>query len=315
MSQHSGDANQQMSQQWGDDNPQMSQQWGEYMSLLANPGFHSTSNTDFLGGTSNPNFCAGTSNPNLCTGTSHYDADYYTPDMVAVSRGLENIEINYTEPTHPHTHVSENFMPHEDENADHIADTFANCSDEGSEPDEVEFPIPPENGPNDVDINVIAEEFARGLMWNALQNKEALIEAVKDHSARHARREYYVTESSKTKWKVLCKHSTPGQVKCNPTFAIKHVIQAVKDHTGYDIPYQKAWYSLKMAREIVYGTWESSVQKLPKYMGAVQKYNPGTIVEWKHKALHPTGAYVIGYVFWAFKPCIEGFKFCRNIIA
>ncbi|KAL0431483.1 UNVERIFIED_CONTAM: hypothetical protein Sradi_0774300 [Sesamum radiatum] len=187
--------------------------------------------------------------------------------MVAVSRGLENIEINYTEPTHPHTHVSENFMPHEDENADHIADTFANCSDEGSEPDEVEFPIPPENGPNDVDINVIAEEFAR------------------------------------------------GQVKCNPTFAIKHVIQAVKDHTGYDIPYQKTWYSLKMAREIVYGTWESSVQKLPKYMGAVQKYNPGTIVEWKHKALHPTGAYVIGYVFWAFKPCIEGFKFCRNIIS
>ncbi|KAL0365831.1 UNVERIFIED_CONTAM: hypothetical protein Sradi_3473200 [Sesamum radiatum] len=129
------------------------------------------------------------------------------------------------------------------------------------------FPIPPENGPNDVDINVIAEEFAR------------------------------------------------GQVKCNPTFAIKHVIQTVKDHTGYDIPYQKAWYSLKMAREIVYGTWESSVQKLPKYMGAVQKYNPGTIVEWKHKALHPTGAYVIGYVFWAFKPCIEGFKFCRNIIS
>ncbi|KAL0408485.1 UNVERIFIED_CONTAM: hypothetical protein Sradi_1782900 [Sesamum radiatum] len=291
MSQHSDDVNQQMSQQWGDDNPQMSQQWGEYMSLLANPGFHSTSNTDFLGGTSNPNFCA-----------------------------------------------------------DHIADTFANCSDEGSEPDEVEFPIPPENGPNDVDINVIAEEFARGMSSSSEQimsnrttqqtyyrsipffdqtfpeipadsvdvptlkyakfyntnegrldvgmlfkNKEALIEAVKDHSARHARREYYVTESSKTKWKVLCKHSTPGQVKCNPTFAIKHVIQTVKDHTGYDIPYQKAWYSLKMAREIVYGTWESSVQKLPKYMGAVQKYNPGTIVEWKHKALHPTGAYVIGY--------------------
>ncbi|KAL0346201.1 UNVERIFIED_CONTAM: hypothetical protein Sradi_4451400 [Sesamum radiatum] len=107
-----------------------------------------------------------------------------------------------------------NFMPHEDENADHIADTFANCSDEGSEPDEVEFPIPPENGPNDVDINVIAEEFARGKMQPYICNK-----------AR---------------------------------------IQAVKDHTGYDIPYQKAWYSLKMAREIVYGTWESSVQKLPK---------------------------------------------------
>ncbi|KAL0345849.1 UNVERIFIED_CONTAM: hypothetical protein Sradi_4416200 [Sesamum radiatum] len=71
-----------------------------------------------------------------------------------------------------------------------------------------------------------------------------------------------------------------------------------------------------MAREIVYGTWESSVQKLPKYMGALKKYNPGTIVEWEHKAFQPsTGAHVIGYVFWAFAPCIEGFQFCRNVIS
>ncbi|KAL0448490.1 UNVERIFIED_CONTAM: hypothetical protein Slati_1405400 [Sesamum latifolium] len=185
-----------------------------------------------------------------------------------------------------------------------------------------------------------------------LKNKEALIEAVKDHSIRHARREYYVTESSKTKWKVLCKQSTPdiwcrwelqeilksklrrwsitkyggpyvvyvaslllGQVKCNPTYAIKHVIQTVKDHTGYDIPYQKAWYSLKMVREIIFGTWEGEIQKLPKYMGALKKYNRGTIVEWKHKTLQPTGAYVMGYIIWAFKSCIEGFQFCRKIIS
>ncbi|KAL2244878.1 UNVERIFIED_CONTAM: hypothetical protein Sindi_2756000 [Sesamum indicum] len=80
-----------------------------------------------------------------------------------------------------------------------------------------------------------------------------------------------------------------GHVKCNPSYGIKHVIQTVKDHTGYDIAYQKAWYSLKMAR---------------------------TIVEWQHKARDTsTGAYVIGYVFWAFKPCIEGFQHCRNLIS
>ncbi|KAL0291261.1 UNVERIFIED_CONTAM: hypothetical protein Sangu_2538300 [Sesamum angustifolium] len=151
------------------------------------------------------------------------------------------------------------------------------------------------------------------------------MEAVQDHSIRHARREYYVTESSKTKWKVLCKHSTEeqwcrwelrGHVKCNPSYGIKHIIQNVKDQTGYDVPYQKAWYSLKMAREIVYGTWESSVQKLPAYLGAIQKYNPGTIVEWKHKGFQAsTGKYVMGYVFWAFKPCIDGFQFCRNVIS
>ncbi|KAK4401631.1 hypothetical protein Sango_0903800 [Sesamum angolense] len=28
-----------------------------------------------------------------------------------------------------------------------------------------------------------------------------------------------------------------------------------------------------------------------------------------------TGKYVMGYVFWAFKPCIDGFQFCRNVIS
>ncbi|KAL0356186.1 UNVERIFIED_CONTAM: hypothetical protein Sradi_4065500 [Sesamum radiatum] len=71
-----------------------------------------------------------------------------------------------------------------------------------------------------------------------------------------------------------------------------------------------------MAREIICGTWESSVQKLPKYMGALKKYNLGTIVEWEYKTFQlSTGAHVIGYVFWAFAPCIEGFQFCRNVIS
>ncbi|KAL0294464.1 UNVERIFIED_CONTAM: hypothetical protein Sangu_3217300 [Sesamum angustifolium] len=159
------------------------------------------------------------------------------------------------------------------------------------------------------------------------------MEAVQDHSIRHARREYYVTESSKTKWKVLCKHSTEEQwyrweVRggYKPKIRRWAITQYGGTHTcvlnnmslahGYDVPYQKAWYSLKMAREIVYGTWESSVQKLPAYLGAIQKYNPGTIVEWKHKGFQAsTGKYVMGYVFWAFKPCIDRFQFCRNVIS
>ncbi|KAK4411810.1 hypothetical protein Sango_0254000 [Sesamum angolense] len=133
------------------------------------------------------------------------------------------------------------------------------------------------------------------------KTKEELMEAVQDHSIRHARREYYVTESSRTKWKVLCKHSTEeqwcrwevrggykpkirrwaitmyggthtcvlnnmslshgninrayiaslhlGHVKCNPSYGIKHVIQNVKDQTGYDVPYQKAWISWQAGSE------------------------------------------------------------------
>ncbi|KAL0372906.1 UNVERIFIED_CONTAM: hypothetical protein Scaly_0972200 [Sesamum calycinum] len=255
----------------------MSNQWGEYMNLLATPGLPPCSNTDYLAGTSNPDFGAGTSNLDFGAGTSHSEPEYYTPNLVTVTQGLEN---DVEDPT---------------------ADSFVNESDEASKPNEAEYPIPPEDGPDRVDINVMAETFAqRGAETSSepalpdmntqptfyrsipffqqtfpeipadsvdvpnlryakfynksegrldkgmlFKTKEELMEAVQDHSIRHARREYYVTESSKTKWKVLCKHSTEGHVKCNPSYGIKHVIQNVKDQTGYDVPYQKAWYSLK----------------------------------------------------------------------
>ncbi|KAK4394306.1 hypothetical protein Sango_1901400 [Sesamum angolense] len=299
-----------MSQQWGEANPQMSNQWGEYMTLLATPGLPSCSNTDYLAGTSNPDYGAGTSNTDFGA-----------------------------EPTQSHTPLSENFILYENDAEDPTADSFVNESDEASEPDEAEYPIPPEDGPDHVDINFFEQTFpeipadsvdvpnlryakfynkSEGMLDKGMlfKTKEELVEAVQDHSIRHARREYYVTESSKTKWKVLYKHSTEGHVKCNPSYGIKHVIQNVKDQTGYDVPCQKAWYSLKMAHEIIYGMWESSVRKLPKYLGVIQKYNPGTIVEWKHKGFQQsTGKYVMGYVFWAFKTCIDGLQFCRKIIS
>ncbi|KAL0336458.1 UNVERIFIED_CONTAM: hypothetical protein Sradi_4857700 [Sesamum radiatum] len=281
MSQQWGEINPQMSQQWGEANPQMSNQWGEYMNLLATPG--------------------------LPPCTSHSELEYYTPNLVTVTQGLDNIDFHYTEPTQSHTPLSENFIPNENDGEDPTADSFVNESDEASEPDEAEYPIPPEDGPDHVDINVMAETFAqRGAETSSepalpdlntqptfyrsipffqqtfpeipadsvdvpnlryakfynksegrldkgmlFKTKEELMEAVQDHSIRHARREYYVTESSKTKWKVLCKHSTEG-----------------------------------------------------------------TIVEWKHKGFQAsTGKYVMGYVFWAFKPCIDGFQFCRNVIS
>ncbi|KAK4390280.1 hypothetical protein Sango_2091300 [Sesamum angolense] len=249
-------------------------------------------------GTSNPDFGAGNSNPDFGAGTYNSEPGYYTPNMVTVTQGLDNIDFHYTEPTHSHTPLSENFIPHENDAEDPTGDSFVNESDEASEPDEAEYPIPPEDGLDHVDINVMAATFAQrgeetssepalpdritqptfyrsipffeqtfpeipadsvdvpNLRYAKFYNKsegrldkgmlfktkEELMEAVQDHSIRHARREYYVTESSKTK--------------------------------------------------------------------------QGTIVEWKHKGFQQsTGKYVMGYVFWAFKPCIDGFKFCRKIIS
>ncbi|KAK4383665.1 hypothetical protein Sango_2722700 [Sesamum angolense] len=68
-------------------------------------------------------------------------------------------------------------------------------------------------------------------------------------------------------------------------------------------------------REQVYGMWESSVQKLPGFMAFVQKLNPGTVVEWLNLDTDRPGVQMLHYVFWAFRPCIEGFRYCRNVIS
>ncbi|KAL0321931.1 UNVERIFIED_CONTAM: hypothetical protein Scaly_2489500 [Sesamum calycinum] len=244
----------------------MSNQWGEYMTLLNNPGLPSCSNTDYLAGTSNPDFGAGTSNLDFVQVHLILSLNII-PNLVTVTQGLDNIDFHYTEPTQSHTPLSENFIPNENDVEDPTTDSFVNESHEASEPDEAEYPIPPEDGPDRVDINVMAETFAqRGAETSSepalpdmntqptfyrsipffeqtfpeipadsvdvpnlryakfynksdgrldkgmlFKTKEELIEAVKDHSIQHARREYYVTESSKTKWKVLCKHSTEEQ--------------------------------------------------------------------------------------------------------
>ncbi|XP_073053514.1 uncharacterized protein [Primulina eburnea] len=106
-----------------------------------------------------------------------------------------------------------------------------------------------------------------------------------------------------------------GIVRCDPSYEIKYVIQLVKDRYNYQISYGKAWYSLKRAVENVYGTWESSVRLLPRYMGDLVKYNPDTIVEWNHLPRYNSQLKVLNYVFWAFRPCIDGFAHCRKIIS
>lgn len=109
-----------------------------------------------------------------------------------------------------------------------------------------------------------------------------------------------------------------GLVRRDPTRKIGDVIQLVKEKYGFDITYAKAWHSLRRALEIVYGSWESSVTKLPRYMCAIQKYVPGTVVEWlhlEHEQRPPPRQYTLGYLFWAFKPCIDGYKHCRSVIS
>ncbi|KAL8492084.1 hypothetical protein ACS0TY_023631 [Phlomoides rotata] len=152
----------------------------------------------------------------------------------------------------------------------------------------------------DVDDGVLK----KGMVFNDKQHLQSI---VKDYSVRHARREYRVVESTPTKWKIICKQNPSSAidhcptsencqwwlrvklggmeslVQVDPVYDVKYVIEHANSKYNYTISYQKVWQALKRARENVYGVWESSCQFLPKYMGALQRYNPGIVMDWCHK--------------------------------
>ncbi|KAL0389405.1 UNVERIFIED_CONTAM: hypothetical protein Scaly_0297600 [Sesamum calycinum] len=137
-----------------------------------------------------------------------------------------------------------------------------------------------EYGPDRVDINVMAETFAqrgaetsfepalpdmntqpsfyRSIPFSQQTFPEIPADSVDVPNLRYAK--FYNKSEGRLDKGMLFKTR-----RANGT-------ENVKDQTGYDVPYQKAWYSLKMAREIVYGTWRA-LFKATCIFGAIQKYN------------------------------------------
>ncbi|XP_028112708.1 uncharacterized protein LOC114310822 [Camellia sinensis] len=96
---------------------------------------------------------------------------------------------------------------------------------------------------------------------------------------------------------------------------IKNVIEDIKKTMNYSISYKKAWHARAKAIKMVFGDWDESYRQLPKFMHALQTSNPGTIVTWKHRYTgHTTIMPVFHFVFWSFKPVIDGFRYCRPVI-
>ncbi|KAL0347373.1 UNVERIFIED_CONTAM: hypothetical protein Scaly_1753300 [Sesamum calycinum] len=170
-------------------------------------------------------------------------------------------------------------------------------------------------------------ELARGMVF---KSKDHLKASVQDFSVRFARREYRVVESKPKLWKVACKYDE--QTGCSwmlrgifqPNMGLFKITKYAGPHTCLmnEISVEHGNLGKSMiatfvgdAREQVYGTWESSVKKLPRFMAFLQKLNPGTVVEWLNLDTDRPGVQMLHYVFWAFRPCIEGFRSCRNVIS
>ncbi|XP_076912229.1 uncharacterized protein LOC143570470 [Bidens hawaiensis] len=104
-------------------------------------------------------------------------------------------------------------------------------------------------------------------------------------------------------------------IKEQPSISISALSAEVVNNIGYTPSYKKVWVAKQKAIEHVFGDWDESYLTLPKFMEALQKFNPGTIVEWC--VLRQTGVDHVEFrcVFLAFDPSIKGFKHCRTVIS
>jgi len=75
----------------------------------------------------------------------------------------------------------------------------------------------------------------------------------------------------------------------------------------------------KKAFAMDFGDWDESYNHLPRWLQAVQESVSGKIVEYVARTFVIDGVQdnscnIFERVFWAFKPCIDDFNYCKPIV-
>ena len=66
---------------------------------------------------------------------------------------------------------------------------------------------------------------------------------------------------------------------------------------------------------LTYRNWDKSYDLLPKWLHAIQKFNPDPWVKFISNSIGYPLLAAFDHAFWAFAPSIEGFKYYRSIFS
>ncbi|KAK9997676.1 hypothetical protein SO802_022362 [Lithocarpus litseifolius] len=83
----------------------------------------------------------------------------------------------------------------------------------------------------------------------------------------------------------------------------------------HKLSYYKIWDAKQKAIAKIFGDWEESYQRLRKLLLAYSDQDIGTRLWYHTICSEVSGDTILRYVFWAFAPCIEGFKHCKLVIS
>ncbi|XP_074342533.1 uncharacterized protein LOC141680123 [Apium graveolens] len=109
------------------------------------------------------------------------------------------------------------------------------------------------------------------------------------------------------------------QIVADPRIKEKVLMTTAKSIFGYLPGRKKIGNAKQLVMDEVHGSWEGSYEDLPYLMEALQSFNVGTKVDWLFKESELGGHENLEEVtfkrlFWALKPCIDGFAYCRPVI-
>ncbi|GFY98127.1 hypothetical protein Acr_12g0006680 [Actinidia rufa] len=142
----------------------------------------------------------------------------------------------------------------------------------------------------------VTPEFAKGMVF---KDKDAVIRACNWYHVKK-NKHYHVVETNKNIWSTRCSHDCPWKLRAclkkqHGFFEIKqypgphtclHGMESL-DHRNINSIFiahliktqvAKAWLGRTKAIAMVFGDWDSSYEKLPKFMRTLELRNPGTTV-------------------------------------
>ena len=100
------------------------------------------------------------------------------------------------------------------------------------------------------------------------------------------------------------------------TATIYHLAHFIKGkYFGHNLSYYKIWVAKQRAIVKIFGDWEESYQRLRKLLLAYLDEETSTQYWWHTIPRDEFSDTKLRYVFWAFAPCIKGFRHCKPVIS
>ncbi|CAL1399124.1 unnamed protein product [Linum trigynum] len=103
-------------------------------------------------------------------------------------------------------------------------------------------------------------------------------------------------------------------VRAQPNLSVLTVQAELKDKFNMQVTYKKAWYGKQRALEKLHGNWEESYDFLQTFLRVVKRKMPTSVIHWVRVPSTQPGHSIFQRVFWAYGPCMDGFKNCPGVM-